>query len=262
MNMDVVDLRDFYATALGQVAARALRRKIRLIWPDLRDMDVLGVGYPVPYLNPLRNDGARVMVAMPSRQGVLHWPAEGGVTTVLADEWELPFPDLSVDRVLIVHGLETTERIRPMLREAWRVLKGSGRLLIVAPNRRGLWARFERTPFGHGQPFSPRQISRLLRDNLFTPRADPPRGVRAADPLADDSGLGARVGAGRPSRVPPFFRGRAGRGDQADLCRAHRFGSQTPLSTGDARRLMPDRENGLRLGKIAAAREDRGRGGS
>ena len=169
MNMDVVDLRDFYATTLGQVAARALRRKIRLIWPNLRDMDVLGVGYPVPYLNPMRNDGARVMVAMPSRQGVLHWPAEGGVATVLADEWELPFADLSMDRVLIVHGLETTERIRPMLREAWRVLKGSGRLLIVAPNRRGLWARFERTPFGHGQPFSPRQISRLLRDNLFTP---------------------------------------------------------------------------------------------
>ena len=169
MNIDVVDLRDFYATTLGQVAARAVRRKIRSIWSDLRDMDVLAVGYPVPYLNPLRNDGARVMVAMPSRQGVLHWPAEGSVATVLADEWELPFPDLSMDRVLIVHGLETTERLRPMLREAWRVLKGSGRLMIVAPNRRGLWARFERTPFGHGQPFSPRQISRLLRDNLFTP---------------------------------------------------------------------------------------------
>lgn len=169
MSMDVIDLRDFYATTLGQVAARMIRRRAREIWPDTHGLDILGIGYPIPYLTPFRNDGARVVVVMPSRQGVLHWPPEGASLTALADEWELPFADLSMDRVLIVHGLETTERVRPMLREAWRVLKGSGRLLVVAPNRRGVWCRFERTPFGNGQPYSPRQIARLLRDNLFTP---------------------------------------------------------------------------------------------
>jgi hypothetical protein len=41
--------------------------------------------------------------------------------------------------------------------------------LIVVPNRRGLWARLDRTPFGHGHPYTASQLSRLLRDNLFTP---------------------------------------------------------------------------------------------
>src|SRR5690606_19211344 len=106
---------------------------------------------------------------MPARQGVLHWPAEGNGLTALCDEMDLPFPDLSMDRVLLVHALECAEQVRPMLREVWRVLSGSGRLLVVVPNRSGIWARFERTPFGHGQPYSPFQISRLLRENLFTP---------------------------------------------------------------------------------------------
>lgn len=56
-----------------------------------------------------------------------------------------------------------------MLREAWRVLAGGGRLIIVVPNRRGLWARRDMTPFGYGHPYSAGQLSRLLRDCLFTP---------------------------------------------------------------------------------------------
>jgi ubiquinone/menaquinone biosynthesis C-methylase UbiE len=106
---------------------------------------------------------------MPARQGVLHWPLEGKGLTMLCHERELPLDDLSMDRVLLVHALESTEQIRPLLRDVWRVMSGSGRLLVVVPNRRGLWSRFERTPYGHGQPYSPFQISRLLRENLFTP---------------------------------------------------------------------------------------------
>ena len=71
--------------------------------------------------------------------------------------------------MLLVHGLECTEQVRPLMREIWRVLSGSGRLLVVVPNRRGLWARFERTPLGHGQPYSPGQLTRLLREMMFTP---------------------------------------------------------------------------------------------
>ncbi len=56
-----------------------------------------------------------------------------------------------------------------MLREVWRILSDGGRLIVVVPNRRSLWAQLERTPFGHGRPFSVRQITRLLRDAMFTP---------------------------------------------------------------------------------------------
>ena len=51
----------------------------------------------------------------------------------------------------------------------WRVLSPSGRLLIVTPNRRGLWARFDSTPFGHGRPYSRGQLTQLMRESQFTP---------------------------------------------------------------------------------------------
>ena len=166
---DAVDLRDFYATSLGQVARRAIRQRIRAVWPDAKDQSVLGIGYATPYLGLFRTEARRVAAAMPAAQGVLHWPPEIKGLTLLTDEAELPFEDLSIDRVLVVHALECTEQVRPLMREIWRVLSGSGRLLIVAPNRAGLWARFERTPFGHGRPYSPNQLTRLLRDTMFTP---------------------------------------------------------------------------------------------
>src|SRR6185437_15864234 len=169
MYSDVVDLRDFYATSLGQVACRMIRRRIRLLWPDVGGMQVLALGFSVPYLRPFRDEAQRLAAIMPAAQGVLPWPPDGRNIVALADESELPFEDASIDRVLLVHALESSEEVRPLLKEAWRVLAGSGRLLVVVPNRRGIWARLDRTPFGHGHPYTPGQLSRLLREETFTP---------------------------------------------------------------------------------------------
>ena len=169
MYSDVVDLRDFYATSLGQVACRMIRRRIRLIWPDLAGMRLLAMGYAVPYLRPFRDEAERVIAVMPALQGVLPWPADGKNVVALADESELPFDDASIDRVLLIHAVESSEEVRPLLKEVWRVLTGPGRALIVVPNRRGIWARLDRTPFGHGHPYTPAQLQRLLREEMFTP---------------------------------------------------------------------------------------------
>ena len=166
---DVVDLRDFYDTRLGQVTRHLIRRRVRALWPNLRGQSLLGLGYATPYLRQYRDEAERVLAIMPAGQGVLPWPPEEPNAVALAEETELPLPDVSIDRVLLVHGLECGEQVRDMLREVWRVMSGSGRLLIVVPNRRGIWARTDRTPFGQGLPYSPPQLSRLLRDNLFTP---------------------------------------------------------------------------------------------
>ena len=166
---DVVDLHEFYRSHLGQVARRLIRQRIRMLWPDVRGMTVLGVGYATPYLRPFLDEAERVASLAPAAQGVMAWPSDEPGLVTLADEAELPFPDLSVDRLLLVHAAEYSEHLRGMMREAWRVLSGNGRLLIVAPNRRGIWARIESTPIGHGHPYSPGQLKRLLRDCLFTP---------------------------------------------------------------------------------------------
>ena len=169
MWMDAVDLREFYATTTGRVARSVIRQNLRQMWPDVTGMDVLGVGYTTPYLGLFRPEAMRTVAAMPARQGVLHWPPNEPGLTALVNESELPFADLSMDRILMVHAVESSEQLRHMLREVWRVLSDSGRLIVVAPNRRGIWARLERSPFAHGQPYSPPQLSRLLRDNMFTP---------------------------------------------------------------------------------------------
>ncbi|MCG8359874.1 MAG: class I SAM-dependent methyltransferase [Kiloniellales bacterium] len=166
---DVVDLRDFYETRVGQVARHMIRRQVRGLWPRVRGERVLGLGYATPYLRQFRDEAERVIAVMPAAQGVLHWPPEGPGVVALADETELPLPDASIDRVILVHGLESSEFLRDMLREIWRVLTGEGRLLVVVPNRRGIWARVDRTPLGWGHPYSSAQLSRLLREHMFMP---------------------------------------------------------------------------------------------
>jgi len=169
---DVVDLRDFYLGSLGQVVRRHVRRRVRSLWPNTTGMTVLGLGYTTPFLRPFREEARRVVALMPATQGALRWPdqikQEPNLVT-LVNPTELPLPDLSVDRVLLIHMLERSEELRATLREIWRVMAASGKLLIVVPNRRGIWARLDRTPFGTGSPYTQLQLSRLLRDSLFTP---------------------------------------------------------------------------------------------
>ena len=171
MWLDVFNLRDFYASPLGRVSRRMIGCHLRTVWPDVTGMSVLGLGFATPYLNAFRQESSRMIAAMPASQGVLHWPNDGPSETMLCGEAELPLPDYSVDRVIMIHAVEFSEQIRPMMREVWRVLSGSGRLIVIVPNRSGIWARLERTPFGYGRPYSQSQLTRLLRDSMFTPIA-------------------------------------------------------------------------------------------
>jgi SAM-dependent methyltransferase len=166
---DVVDFRDFYEARLGQVARQLIRHAVRSAWPDLRGLNLVGLGYATPYLRPFLGEAASVAALMPAARGVLHWPPAGPNRVSLVDEGELPLPDYSVERVLMVHSLEYSQDLPALLNEVWRILTGEGRVLIVVPNRTGLWSRADGTPFGWGLPYSASQLSRVLRDHGFTP---------------------------------------------------------------------------------------------
>ena len=146
MALDVIDIRSFYASPLGRVTRQVLTGHIRKRWNRTQSLAVLGLGYATPYLDAFVGEAERVI-------------------SVKA----LPFPNASIDRVLVVHGLETQDNPQDMLSEIWRILTPGGQILIVTPNRRGFWARIDKTPFGHGQPFSRRQLTDLLREALFSP---------------------------------------------------------------------------------------------
>lgn len=166
---DIVDLRDFYATNLGRTAERVVCRLIRDMWPNVYGMRVMGLGFATPYLNPFLAEAERVLAVMPASQGVLEWPPEQAKLVALADETELPFADCSMDRVLLVHVLESSKPVRALIREVWRVLADGGHLLAVVPNRLGIWAQLERTPFSAGQPYTAAQLIALLRETMFIP---------------------------------------------------------------------------------------------
>lgn len=174
MHQDVVRLRDFYASRLGGATARLVGNRIHELWPRVTGLGILGLGYATPYLGPfLDSRPERVIAISPAAQGVHPWvpAAARGNLNALALETALPLPDACIDRVLMVHVLETAEETRALLREVWRVLRPGGRLLAVVPNRSGPWAISDRTPFGHGQPFSRGQLDALFKDHLFTPDA-------------------------------------------------------------------------------------------
>jgi SAM-dependent methyltransferase len=152
----------FYATPRGTTAAAVLRDRMAAFWPDLTGMAVLGLGYAEPYLTLWRETAYRCVSASPASRA----PVPGG-HACLVQEDRLPFPDLSFDRILLIHGVDEAGDASRLLREVWRVLKDDGRILVVAPNRLGIWAHVETTPFGQGHPYSHQQIAALLAAGMF-----------------------------------------------------------------------------------------------
>lgn len=169
MFTDIVELRSFYLSPLGQIVRRLLRQRLLELWPDLRGQQVLALGYATPLLRPLLEQQVDIMALMPAAQGVAFWPKEGPNRTALVNPLALPLPNNSIDRVLLLHAVEASEDSAGLLREVWRVLKSGGRMLAIVPNRRGIWAMRDVTPFGHGQPFSPSQFKDMLRANNYLP---------------------------------------------------------------------------------------------
>jgi SAM-dependent methyltransferase len=170
MLFDSPNLAAFYDSPMGQVTRRLIHRRLKAIWPEVRGCRMLGFGFAVPYLRNFALEAERTIALMPEDFGPFCWP-EKRCLSALAEEDSLPFPDAMFDRVLIVHGLEAAEAVRPLMRQVWRVLAPEGRLLMVAPNRTSLWAQVDRSPFAHGRPFSRSQLDRLLQDSMFVAEA-------------------------------------------------------------------------------------------
>ncbi len=171
MRRSVDDLTAFYASPLGQAARDMVARKIAEAWEGVRTLDVLGVGYPTPYLEVFNADARRTVAAMPQQQGAVTWGPGGRNLVSLAAESALPFPNALFDRVLLIHALEESDDPEGLMIEARRVLAPSGRLIVVAASRRGIWSHAENTPFGYGRPFSRSQLEAVVNIAGLEPTA-------------------------------------------------------------------------------------------
>jgi len=172
MHLDVQDLRSFYyRTQLGRAAQRSIRDQVVEHWPDTRGLTIAGFGFAVPLLRPFLSESRRVIALMPGPQGVMAWPQGMPNVSVLCEETLWPLESRSVDRLVLLHGLETSENPSAVLEEAWRVLSPEGRALFVVPNRSGLWSRRDATPFGFGRPYTSSQLEAQLRRHDFLPES-------------------------------------------------------------------------------------------
>lgn len=169
MRLDVIALRDFYESdPMGTLVKRRLQVAAREIWPSVAGMSLAGYGFATPLLPPFRPEAARVLALMPAAQGAIAWPREEACQTALVEPYNWPLQPNLLDRLVLAHALETVERPDRLLEESWRVLAPEGRLLVIAPNRSGLWARREGTPFAVGRPYSAGQTEDLLTEHGFS----------------------------------------------------------------------------------------------
>lgn len=170
MHLDVLDLRNFYyRTQLGRVAQRAIRDRLLEFWPEAKGQTVAGYGFATPLLRPYLRDARRVMALMPGEQGVVPWPSGQDNHSVLVEETLWPVPTGMVDKLACLHGLETSNDSGRLLDEVHRILGPGGRAIFVVPNRAGLWARRDGTPFGFGRPYSITQLEAQLKAHGFVP---------------------------------------------------------------------------------------------
>jgi len=172
MHLDVRDLRNFYLrTRLGRVARSSLAGGLARLWPaeEAKGLTILGFGFATPLLRPYLAGARRVIALMPGQQGVIPWPAGAPNVSVLTEEVLWPVETGAIDRLLLLHGLEASENPSRLLDECWRVLGPGGRALFIVPNRAGLWARAEGTPFGYGRPYTLSQLEAQLARHSFAP---------------------------------------------------------------------------------------------
>ena len=185
MHLDVLNLKNFYyRTGLGRTAQRAIRAQLQEFWPEAKGQTVAGFGFAAPVLRGYLREARRVIGLMPGPQGVMPWPTGMANVSVLCEECQWPLPNGFCDKLVVLHGLETSERPGELLDECWRVLGPGGRAVFIVPNRSGLWSRRDRTPFGFGRPYSLGQLEAQLLKHRFEPERhavalfSPPSGRR------------------------------------------------------------------------------------
>ena len=151
---------DFYSTRRGAMVAAHLGAEIQSLWPAAAPQGKIRLAVGVPFaLVPADSLPA---VLMPAVLGGVSWPADAPVRTAVMETSLWPVSAESVDSILMVHALEYEPDPLALLSEVSRVLTGEGRLVLAVAHRRGLWARAEHSPFGHGTPYSRGQLNRLL----------------------------------------------------------------------------------------------------
>ncbi len=168
MKINIENFKNFYSSFLGRSVVQIISKKILLLWPDFNNSNNAVIGYGFPFLGIFKSNFQRLFFLIPKKFGLLNFFVEDKNLTVSINENTLPIDDLSIDRLLVVNCFEYLYDHKKFLREAWRVLKKDGEIIIIVPNKLGFWRFFYKKTLKSLRTFSSYELDLLLSNNFFT----------------------------------------------------------------------------------------------
>ncbi|MDG2141586.1 MAG: class I SAM-dependent methyltransferase [Gammaproteobacteria bacterium] len=124
-------LSDWYSSSMGLKVFNAEKRKVQQIIAGLVGFNALQLGLDNNFQLIDMSSAANKIMFCPN------W--RDGNKTPVANIEELPLATESIDIIVIYHALDFTPDSHKLLREATRVLKSGGSLIIVGFNPLSLW---------------------------------------------------------------------------------------------------------------------------
>lgn len=152
----------FWLTSHNEIVERALRRYLHALDGDSggrpRILDLgCGPGWTLERLGRL-GEAYGVEYSM----AALAFARQRGLRRLVAgDGLALPFASAAFDCVVAVEVLEHFEDDAALAREAWRVLRPGGLLLVTVPAFMALWRHHDEL-YGHYRRYARRQLPALL----------------------------------------------------------------------------------------------------
>ena len=163
MACTVKQLCDFYKTPLGEVVQVYINDIVKKFIPESTNIQfILGLGYVTPYLTRKLIQKNAVLSFTFNKMGGITWPNTTCSHTAIVHENHLPLANKSIDKLIVVHGLECSKNREQLLTEVNRIVAPDGEILIIFPNKAGIWSHTSNTPFAHGDHYTMSQLNDAL----------------------------------------------------------------------------------------------------
>lgn len=130
---NILELKQFYDSAKGHNTCRIIRKIISNHWRFAVNETIAGYGFALPYL-PILAERNKLIAFCPAQMGAMS--IEQNIAVALIEENLLPLKNESLERILLIHAIESCQNPDELFAEFWRVLKPYGRVLIFAENKK------------------------------------------------------------------------------------------------------------------------------